>query len=592
VQHPRIRPPRAAQFWTPWAADDDSRSECLIAIARAALSSSALLIVWFEPTEPARYAASALALLSVYAAFAVLMVLPIGSLPRSSPRMRVALLTCDLSFGVALTLLTRGPASPFFAFLMFAVLSAACRSGSLETLIASGVVICSLAAEAVLVGTSTPLSIGLLDGDFEPSRPIVRAIYVVIAGLLLATLAENEKQRRKEASAIASIMEQAGSGAGLEGTLEAVLGVVLRAFAADRALLVLNQTSTGRAFLWDAASVAGASDALVASCELDHEQRASYVFDVPGPVWHASRFRASDWFDLLALDAAGNRLPAVPFTLPAALLVGRRCDSALGVAVRFGEEWAGRLLLIDPAITADRQAALRLAHRLAGQIGPAAHQGYLLGTLTARAASAERGRLARELHDGVVQSLIVVEIQVEVARRRSANEAPQLADALTEIQTLLRSEIANVRDLTQRLKTAETGGGRALPGFTDLLARFERDTGIHARFFSDAGVPAMSRRSNDELSHIVQEGLANVRKHSGARHVLVRAAAADGRLKLSIEDDGRGFPFSGRLSQPELTAVRQGPVVIMERVRELGGEISVESRPGHGARVDVAVPLQ
>jgi signal transduction histidine kinase len=90
----------------------------------------------------------------------------------------------------------------------------------------------------------------------------------------------------------------------------------------------------------------------------------------------------------------------------------------------------------------------------------------------------------------------------------------------------------------------------------------------------------------------VQEGLANVRKHSGARHVLVRAAAADGRLKLSIEDDGRGFPFSGRLSQPELTAVRQGPVVIMERVRELGGEISVESRPGHGARVDVAVPLQ
>jgi len=71
----------------------------------------------------------------------------------------------------------------------------------------------------------------------------------------------------------------------------------------------------------------------------------------------------------------------------------------------------------------------------------------------------------------------------------------------------------------------------------------------------------------------------------------VRAAARDGRLTLSIEDDGRGFPFSGRLSQAELAASHHGPAVIMERVRELGGEITVESKAGQGARVEVAVPL-
>lgn len=586
---PGTGPSRFASFWAPLAGDDDSRSEGLIAIARAVLSSSALVIVWFEPTEPAVYAAGAHTLLVVYAAFAALVLL-MRTRIGSAQRARVVVLTCDLSVAVLLTSLTRGPASPFFVFLMFAVLSAACRWGSRETLLTTAAVVGAVAVEAVLVGTSTPMSIGLLHGDFDFGRPVARVIYVAIAGLLLAALAEKEKQRRKEVSTIASIMEQAGTAAGPHGTLEAVLGVVVRAFDADRALLVLKQTPTERVFLWDAASVSGTSEAVVASSELDDEQRACYFFDAPGPIWHASRFRASDWFDLLALDADGNRLPTGAFTLPAALLAAHACQSALGISITFGEEWAGRLLLIDPDVRADRQAALRLAHRLSRQIGPAAHQGYLLGTLRALAANAERVRLARELHDSVVQSLIVAEIQVEVVRRRSAKDAPQFADALTAIQTLLRTEIRNLREMTHRLKTAETSSPPP-PRLTDLVTRFERDTGIQARFFSDAGVAAMSRRASAEVSHILQEGLVNVRKHSGARHVLVRAAATDGRLRMSIEDDGRGFPFSGRLSQAELAAAHQGPAVIMERVRELGGEISVESKPGQGARVDVAVPL-
>ena len=77
------------------------------------------------------------------------------------------------------------------------------------------------------------------------------------------------------------------------------------------------------------------------------------------------------------------------------------------------------------------------------------------------------------------------------------------------------------------------------------------------------------------MVRILQEGLANVRKHSGARHVMVRAGARDGRFRLSIEDDGCGFPFTGRLSHVELAAGHGGPVVMMERVRELGGEPEV-----------------
>ena len=92
------------------------------------------------------------------------------------------------------------------------------------------------------------------------------------------------------------------------------------------------------------------------------------------------------------------------------------------------------------------------------------------------------------------------------------------------------------------------------------------------------------------MARIIQEALVNVRKHSQARSVLVRFAAEDGLWKLVIEDDGRGFEFSGRLSQAELDLSRRGPLVLKERVRSIGGELAIESVPGHGARLEIALP--
>ena len=93
-----------------------------------------------------------------------------------------------------------------------------------------------------------------------------------------------------------------------------------------------------------------------------------------------------------------------------------------------------------------------------------------------------------------------------------------------------------------------------------------------------------------ELARIVQESLVNVRKHSGAHNVLVRLAQRAGNLQLTVEDDGKGFSFSGRLSGAELESSGKGPSVIRERVRLLDGELAIESNPGHGARLEVRIP--
>jgi signal transduction histidine kinase len=100
----------------------------------------------------------------------------------------------------------------------------------------------------------------------------------------------------------------------------------------------------------------------------------------------------------------------------------------------------------------------------------------------------------------------------------------------------------------------------------------------------------MPQRVCRELARIVQEGLVNVRKHSAARDVLVRVSSNDSHWQLTIEDNGRGFPFSGRFSQVELDEMGKGPMVIRERVRLIEGELTIESNPSRGARLEVSVP--
>jgi len=93
-----------------------------------------------------------------------------------------------------------------------------------------------------------------------------------------------------------------------------------------------------------------------------------------------------------------------------------------------------------------------------------------------------------------------------------------------------------------------------------------------------------------EMLRIVQEGLVNVRKHSKARHALVRLSSTASQWSLTLEDDGKGFPFSGRLTQDELDRMGKGPTIIKERVRLIAGALTVESNPGLGTRLEVKVP--
>jgi two-component system nitrate/nitrite sensor histidine kinase NarX len=223
------------------------------------------------------------------------------------------------------------------------------------------------------------------------------------------------------------------------------------------------------------------------------------------------------------------------------------------------------------------------------QVGPAIYNVYLLHQLRRRAGAAERARFARELHDGAVQSLIAVEMQVDVLRRQDAADKP-IGGELGRIQGLLREEVLKLRELMQQMKAIDVDSHRLLPVLNDTVERFQRETGISARFVTDLEELDMPQKVCRELLRIVQEGLVNVRKHSTARHALVRLGSNESRWSLTLEDDGKGFPFTGRFTQDQLDEIGKGPMIIKERVRLIAGELTVESNPGQGTRLEVIVP--
>ncbi|HWO37933.1 MAG TPA: histidine kinase, partial [Candidatus Acidoferrum sp.] len=264
--------------------------------------------------------------------------------------------------------------------------------------------------------------------------------------------------------------------------------------------------------------------------------------------------------------------------------------SLISVSFVFGSEWRGRVFIFEPSWRGETHEELRFLLDLVYQVGPAVYNVYLLHRLRRRAGAAERARFARELHDGAVQSLIAVEMQVDVLRRQAETTPDVVSGELGRIQGLLREEVLKLRELMQQMKAIAVDSRKFMSIVTDAVERFERETGISARFVSDIEKLDMPDKVCRELLRIVQEGLVNVRKHSSARHALVRLGSSASQWNLTLEDDGKGFPFSGRVTQDELDQMGKGPMIIKERVRLIAGTLTVESSPGTGTRLEIKVP--
>src|SRR5262249_15843524 len=204
----------------------------------------------------------------------------------------------------------------------------------------------------------------------------------------------------------------------------------------------------------------------------------------------------------------------------------------------FRDDWSANVYVFEPSIAIPFSDGKSFIEAAVNQIGSAIYSVSLGDLLRSRAGALERARLARELHDGIIQSLVSAEMRVAVFRRKSEKGEVLATHDLRDLQELLHNEVLSLRELMQQMKPPEVGPEDLLDFIADRVDRFRRDTGISTKFHTDLQDVSLPSAICQELARIVQELLTNIRKHSGARHGFVRFGRYQGIWKLTIEDDG------------------------------------------------------
>jgi two-component system sensor histidine kinase DegS len=202
----------------------------------------------------------------------------------------------------------------------------------------------------------------------------------------------------------------------------------------------------------------------------------------------------------------------------------------------------------------------------------------------------ERERLAREMHDGLAQNLAAINLKVHrLNKLLHDQEYAAIADELVAIQAAVNLSYTEVRQSLYDLKA----GQRLAEGFWSALEKqaeeFSRQTGIAVRV---EPLPDRQEPWNElaavQMLRIVQESLANVRRHSEAHQVRIFGRLEGGEFRLSVVDDGKGFDLNQGLDRGH----HYGLSIMQERAESVGGRVVVQSQVGKGTEVTVAIPIR
>jgi signal transduction histidine kinase len=227
---------------------------------------------------------------------------------------------------------------------------------------------------------------------------------------------------------------------------------------------------------------------------------------------------------------------------------------------------------------------------LEGRMSNTLRHNVIIRSQAEGARDAERERIAADFHDGPLQSFISFQMRLEILRKLMARDVEAAAEELRQLRDLCRNQVTELRSFVRSMRPVEEGVSLSA-SLSRMVEQFQRDTGIVARFSSAEFSDPPQTEVSLELLQIVRETLNNIHKHSGASRVAITLAKSGQKLEVVAEDNGGGFPFGGSFTLEEMELMRMGPVSIKRRVRMLGGELTLNSRPGQGSTLEIRVPL-
>jgi len=272
-------------------------------------------------------------------------------------------------------------------------------------------------------------------------------------------------------------------------------------------------------------------------------------------------------------------------------------NSVVTVPIVSGDRTFGALSVLsihEAEAFSRRQVAILTA--IGRQAGIAIENAYLYENMRfyarqiTQAQENERRRIARELHDDTIQSLIGLSRRLEAVATAKDCTSEQVAENIAELQRATGGIIKRIRRFSQDLRPSILDDLGLLPALEELTANMNNQEGLQADFRVKGEERRLSSEMELTLFRIAQEALNNVRKHANASHVVTTIDLGEGRIRLTIEDNGKGFSPPSLVDHPTAGG-KLGLIGMHERVRLLGGSLAVNSKPGGGTKVVVNVPV-
>jgi signal transduction histidine kinase len=262
--------------------------------------------------------------------------------------------------------------------------------------------------------------------------------------------------------------------------------------------------------------------------------------------------------------------------------------SLVAVPILCKSPFRGNLYLAEKAegagfIPEDEDSLTRFATTAAIAIDNA----HLHQRLNDLAVTEERLRIAHEMHDGLAQVLAYVNTKAQAVKGfLAAGRGEEAGRQLDQLAAAAREVYADVRESIIGLRTAAAPERSIAEALEDYVETWQTQTGIECRLRID-GVPRLTANGQLQLLRIVQESLANVRKHAGASRASITVEQTPSTLRVTIEDNGAGF-VPGGLARSDFP--RFGLATMRERAETLGGSFRLDSVPGSGTRISVELP--
>jgi two-component system sensor histidine kinase UhpB len=200
------------------------------------------------------------------------------------------------------------------------------------------------------------------------------------------------------------------------------------------------------------------------------------------------------------------------------------------------------------------------------------------GSAALRAQEEERARVARDLHDEINQSLTALLLRLEAVREAAPPELEEELEATKGLANQAMRELLTVARDLRPTALDDLGLAAAIAGQVKMVSQ----SGIEAELIEDGSLSDLDGDVQLVVYRVAQEALSNAARHSGAKRVAVILRRAGRGVELEVADDGRGFPF-------EQSEKGLGIAGMRERALQVGGELTIESRPGQGTTVRLRV---